>query len=175
MNSKNNLTCYQLKRFISIFQLLPFTKMSFNIPHSCQTYWWTTSEFFKTLISSLEGKYQPVYQSQIEDNNKLIESFSLLSIEEQTSLIEIIKNLSSIANELGNIWVHPHNRDNDPILATSIQTYNQLEKTFYNLNRSFVNERNFSGFLEVVTRILHHNVSMGERFYTNFLSIFRIE
>ena len=138
-------------------------------------YWWSTGNFFQTIISRIEGHVEPDYYYTIEDTNQLIESFSLLSIDEQTSLIEILKNLASMANELGNTWVHPHNRNNDPNLELRIQNYNQLERTFYNLNGEFIENNAYTVIVQVVTRILRRYDARGERFYNAFRYMFGIQ
>jgi hypothetical protein len=149
--------------------------LNFNIPHSCQTYWWTTSNFFQTIMSCIEGHVQPNHYHPIEDITQLTELFSLLSLEEQTSLVETLKNLASMANELGDNWVNPHNRYNDPILTERIQNYNQQETMFYQLVCDFVENLNNSSTVVIVTQILRRYVTSGTRFYHEFLNIFRIE
>ena len=126
-------------------------------------------------MSCIEGQVQPDYYYPVEDINQLIESFSLLSIEEQTSLVETLKNLASMANELGNIWVNPYNRNNDPHVAQRIQNYNQQETMFYQLVSDFVENMNNSSSVAILTRILRRHVTSGTRFYHAFLNIFRIE
>lgn len=138
-------------------------------------YWWSTGNFFQTIISRIEDHVEPDYYYTVEDINQLIESFSLLSIDEQNSLIEILKNLASMANELGNTWVHPNNRNNDPNLELRIQNYNQLERTFYNLNGEFIENNAYTVIVQVVTRILRLYDSRGERFYNAFLNMFGIQ
>ncbi len=149
--------------------------MSVTIPHSCQTYWWTTANFFQKIIYSVEGQYQPDYYHPAEDINQLIESFNILSVDEQISLIEILKNLALMANQLGDSWVNPHNRYNDPNLEIRIQNYNQLETSFYNLNSEFIEKDNYTVIVQIVTRILRRYDEHGTRFYTAFLYMFGIQ
>ncbi len=126
-------------------------------------------------MSCIEGHVQPNHYHPAEDITQLTELFSLLSLEEQTSLVETLKNLASMANELGNIWVNPHNRYNDHVLTERIQNYNQQETMFYQLVCDFVENLNNSSTVVIVIQILRRYVTSGTRFYHEFLNIFRIE
>jgi hypothetical protein len=149
--------------------------LNFGIPHSCQTYWWGTSGFFQTILSCIQGHSQSDYYHPTEDINQLTELFLGLTTEQQSSLIETLNNLISMTNELGNKWVHPHNRENDPILEQNIKNYKNLETTFYNIIHSFVWNPIYTTIIPVITRILRRYEESGTRFYSDFLRVFDIQ
>ena len=145
------------------------------IPHSCQMYWWATAEFFQTIVYCIEGHVQPNHYHPVEDIIQLTELFTILTAENQTTLLTMLKNLISMANELGNNWVNPNNRYNDPNLQLRIQNYNQLETAFYNINSQFINNNDYVVIVQIVTRILRRYDSHGARYFNAFLYMFGIQ
>ena len=149
--------------------------MNFAFPHSCQTYWWGTEGFFRTIVECIEAYIYPDYYHTIEDINQLKSICAGLTPEEQVNLLTTLNNLADMAKELGDNWVNPYNRDNDPIVAQRIQNYDNQETMFYQLAHAFVENPNNSSTVAIVSRILQRYVNHGSRFYNAFLNVFGIE
>ncbi len=146
--------------------------MNFAIPHSCQTYWWGTSEFFQTMIKHIEAYVEPDLYNHEDDSPHLKAVYASLTTEQQEEFMTTLKNLASMANQLGDNWIHPNNRNNDPNVAERIRNYERLESEFYQLTHSFVENQNYSEIVELITQILRRYVSLGVRFYNAFIDIF---
>jgi hypothetical protein len=150
--------------------------MSFGIPHSCQMYWWATGSFFKSINHYLESSTQLTYLHaySVEMVNQLTQSFSQLTPQQQTLFVENLKNLSFMADTLGNEWVSPANSDNNPNVEIRIQNYNNQERVFYNLVHQFIENPDFTEINVIVTRFLDGNVSLGIRYYNDFNNMFGV-
>jgi hypothetical protein len=149
--------------------------MNFAFPHSCQTYWWGTEGFFRTIIECIETYVDPDYYHPVEDINQLKSIYAGLTPEEQANLLTTLNNLAVMAKELGDNWVNPYNRDNDQNVAERIRNYDRLESEFYQLAHAFVENPNNSSTVAIVSRILQRYVNHGSRFYNAFLNVFGIE
>ena len=149
--------------------------MNFVIPHSCQLYWWGTASFFRIIIECIAADVEPDYYHPVEDINQLKSIYASLTNEQQNELMTTLNNLATMANELADIWVHPHNRDNDPNVAERIRNYDRLESEFYQLAHTFVENQSYGAIVAIVTLILQRYVNDGSRFYNAFLNVFGIE